>query len=104
MAIACPLCGGKWPDHHLREDGNIFANDLGHVVFVGVRLTIFRAAQRPGGVTMKQATEITGTSPSVIKSEVCQVNKHELSRIGKKLVNVTGRGDPDARYVLHEED
>ena len=101
MSAACPLCGGEWPDHELREDGKILANDHGHISLVGIQMTIFRAARRPGGVTMLQATELTGASNESIKVSVCNMNKHKLARLGKKIVNLSEPGDW-AWYVLRE--
>ena len=98
----CPLCGGEWPDHKLRHHGNILANDHGHISLVGIRLTIFRAAKRPGGVTMLQLEEITGSSAESIRVAICQMNKHKLGKLGKKIVNVGESGPAGARYVLRE--
>ena len=102
MSAACPLCGGEWPDHELREDGNILANATGYTSLVGVGKTIFRAVKRPGGATMLQLEELTGTSPESIKVTVYYMNKYKLARLGKRVMNVSGRGMVAARYVLRE--
>ena len=102
MIPSCPLCGGDWPDHKLRENGGIVANDRGHIVLVGVQLTLFRAAKRPGGVTMQQAEKLTGAARESIRVAVCLMNQnYRLGRLGEKLVNVNGVG-VSARYVLRE--
>jgi len=98
----CPLCRGEWPDQNLREHENILANEQGHISLVGIRLTIFRAIKRPGGATTHQLAEITGAPAITIKTAVCQMNKHKLGKIGKRIENVGERGLAGAHYVLRE--